>query len=71
MNVVSQMKLFMEPRSVAIVGATRRTGPFSFSIVERLLDSGFKGKIYPVNPEADQISGLKAYPSAMDIPGPV
>lgn len=71
MNVVSQMKLFMEPGSVAIVGATRRTGPLSFNIVEKLLDFGFKGKIYPVNPEADQISGLKAYPSAMDIPGQV
>ena len=71
MDVVSQMKLFMEPRSVAIVGATRRTGPLSFNIVERLLDSGFQGKIYPVNPEADQISGLKAYSSTKDIPGPV
>jgi acyl-CoA synthetase (NDP forming) len=36
-----------------------------------LLDQGFDGKIYPVNPRADEIDGLKAYPRVADIPGPV
>jgi|YelNatPaOPRAMG01_1025707.scaffolds.fasta_scaffold17711_2 acyl-CoA synthetase (NDP forming) len=65
MNV---MKLFMEPNSVAIVGATTSTGPGSFNAVETLLNFGYRGKIFPVNPKADQILGVKAYPNVKAIP---
>ena len=63
MDIVEQMKYFMEPMSIAIIGATRSTGEGSFNIAENLLNCGFAGKIYPVNPRADQILGLKAYPN--------
>ena len=68
MDVVTQMKLFMEPRSVAIIGATTKTGVFSFNIAEQLVKHGFKGKVYPVNPKADHILGVRAYPSISDVP---
>lgn len=68
MDIVAQMKLFMEPRSIAVVGATRQSGSDSFNIVERLSDHGYRGKIYPVNPKADDIVGIKAYPSVCDVP---
>jgi len=68
LDTISQMKLFMEPRSVAIVGATRQSGADSFNIVERLTGHGYEGRVYPVNPKASEIVGIPAYPSIADVP---
>ena len=68
MDVVTQMKLFMEPRSIAVVGATRQSGSGSFNIVERLAGHGYKGRVYPVNPQADYIAGIRAYQHVSDVP---
>jgi acyl-CoA synthetase (NDP forming) len=59
----------LHPKSIAVVGAsdTGRGGRF----VTPLLDQGFKGKIYPVNPKYNVIAGLPAYPTVSAIPGPV
>jgi len=60
------------PRSIAVVGAS--AGPDNIHtrmFLEPLILSGYKGGLYPVNPRFDQIMGLKAYPSILDIPGPV
>jgi len=59
---------FLNPQSVAVVGATSRTGPGSYNSVEVMLEKGYRGKIYPVNPRAQEIMGLKTYPSILDIP---
>ena len=66
--VTKPMELFLTPRSVAIIGASRRTGRGSFNIAEKLLDPGFKGQIYPVNPYMDNILGLRVYPSVEALP---
>ena len=58
----------MEPESVAIIGVSRLTGPGSLNILENLINAGFSGRIYPVNPNADEILGLKCYHSVLDIP---
>jgi len=68
MNIMKQMKLFMEPRSIAIVGVTRSAGVGAFDFLRGPLDLGFAGKIYPINPKAEEISGLKAYPNVKAIP---
>jgi acyl-CoA synthetase (NDP forming) len=68
LNTVDQMKLFMEPRSVALIGVPRRTGIAAWNIMENLLNSGYAGRMYPVNPNADEILGKKCYPSVKDIP---
>jgi acyl-CoA synthetase (NDP forming) len=70
-NTVDQMKLFMEPRSVALVGLTRDTGFTSWNTLEHLLRYGYAGRLYPINPAADEILGVKCYPSVKDIPGDV
>ena len=57
------------PRSIAIIGASKSDRDTGW--VGRLLSSGYKGKIYPVNPNAKEIDGLKAYPNIRDIPGVV
>ena len=61
------MEIFMAPRSVAVIGATRRTGPGSFNVIENMMAYGYDGKIYPVNPLADRIVGLKTYRDVKDI----
>ncbi|MCX7816357.1 MAG: acetate--CoA ligase family protein [Syntrophales bacterium] len=62
------MNLFLNPASVAVIGVPRKTGPGTFNNVEMMLRYGYKGKIYPVNPNASHICGLKAYSSVDDIP---
>ena len=64
------MEQIFAPRSVAVVGVPRgmKTGRL---FLEALLKPGFKGPIYPVNPNADEILGLKTYPSVSAIGEPV
>ncbi len=50
----------LHPRSIAVVGASGRPGGPSF--FDAVIDFGFKGKIYPVNPKYSEIRDLKAYP---------
>jgi acyl-CoA synthetase (NDP forming) len=57
------------PASIAIVGAS--SNPSETGWVKRLLDFGYKGKIYPINPKASEIQGLKAYSTVFDVPNPI
>jgi len=61
------MNHFMEPRSVAIIGISRRSGPGSYNLMENMLLYGFKGKIFPINPQAQEILGFQAYPSIREV----
>jgi acyl-CoA synthetase (NDP forming) len=62
---------FLEPDSVAIVGAPRGTGVGAFNVVENLLEFGYEGDVYPINPKADEVVGLEAYDHIGQIDGPV
>jgi len=59
------------PRSVAVVGASRNPRSIGFGVVANLLGSGFVGPIYPVNPKADSVHSVPAWPSLASIPGDV
>jgi acetyl coenzyme A synthetase (ADP forming)-like protein len=59
------------PRSVAVVGASRDPSSIGAALLANLLRQGFQGAIYPVNPKADRIEGLRAYPSLAAIGQPV
>ena len=59
------------PRSIAVVGASRRRDSIGFSIVDNLIVNRFDGAVYPVNPSADSIHSLRAYPTIGSIPDPV
>jgi acyl-CoA synthetase (NDP forming) len=61
MKIADVMQKFVEPESVAIVGATRHSGEFSMNIMEHIISYGYAGKLYPVNPNAGEILGIKAY----------
>lgn len=65
------MRYVFSPRSVAVIGASSDDQKEKTGWVGRLISFGFKGKIYPINPKAGTILGLKAYPSVKDILEPV
>ncbi len=58
-------------RSIAVVGASRDPHGIGHTIVRNLVRDGFRGTVYPVNPKADHILSIRAYPSVSSIPGPV
>lgn len=59
------------PRGVAVLGASNNVFSIGNRVVKNLLDYGFKGGIYPIHPKETEILGLKAYPTILDVPGPV
>jgi len=59
---------FFNPRSVAIVGASRQEGKVGYEILANMIEAGYKGGIFPVNPKADEIEGLKCYADLESIP---
>ncbi len=61
---------FFNPQSVAIVGASRQKGKVGYEILTNMLAAGYKGKIFPVNPKAQTIEGLKCYPDLESIGEP-
>jgi acetyltransferase len=60
-------KIF-QPRSVALIGATERTGSVGRTVLENLQHAGFGAPIYPINPKYKTLAGLKAYPSIQALP---
>jgi acetyl coenzyme A synthetase (ADP forming)-like protein len=68
MNAVRGM---LAPRSVAVIGAGRKRKTIGGEVFHNLMDGGFNGPVYPVNPSADVIQSVRAYKSILDIPGPV
>ncbi|MEM1525655.1 MAG: acetate--CoA ligase family protein [Ignisphaera sp.] len=66
-----ELELLFKPRSVAVVGASREPGKVGHSILKNIIDSGYSGRIYPINPKADSVLGLKAYKSLLEVPDPI
>jgi acetyl coenzyme A synthetase (ADP forming)-like protein len=68
---VAAVKSVLEPRSVAVIGASRRRGTVGAEILHNLLAAEFNGPVYAVNEQADVVQSLPAYRSVADIPGDV
>ena len=64
------LKALFAPRSVAIVGASASKGKSGYFILKNILDGGFSGRVYPVNPRAKQILNCRCYASVRDLPEP-
>ena len=65
------LDMFFNPKSVAVIGASATPGKLGHDVLANLQTSGYRGDLYPVNPRGGEILGLTAYPSVLDIPGPV
>lgn len=70
-NTDQIMDYVFYPNSVAVIGASSDNKRERTGWVGRLLHFGYKGKVYPVNPQASEVLGLKAYPSVKEVPAPV
>ena len=68
---VNALKLFFNPRAVAVIGASRKRDSIGGVIFRNLLSYGFRGPVYPINPSASVIESVPAYKSVADIPGAV
>jgi acetyl coenzyme A synthetase (ADP forming)-like protein len=70
-SAVAAVRSFLEPSSVAVIGASRRRGTIGGEILHNLLAAGFNGPVYPVNDKADTVQSLRAYRSVGEISNPV
>ncbi len=70
-DIVRDMNRIMKPDAVAVIGASGEAGKIGNSVMKNLINGGYRGKIYPINPSADEIMGLQAYKSVRDVPGAI
>lgn len=66
-EVLVSMKRIMQPKSVAVIGASNENGKIGNSVMKNLINGGYKGQIFPIHPSADEIMGHKAYKSVKDV----
>jgi acyl-CoA synthetase (NDP forming)/GNAT superfamily N-acetyltransferase len=65
---VASMRPMLVPASVAVIGASRRSGSIGRTILHNIVTSGFAGQVYPVNPHAAELDGIGCLPSAAALP---
>jgi len=65
------VKRLLSPRTVAVIGASRDPGSVGGALFRNLLQGGFQGAVFPVNPKAPSVAGVMSYPSVLDIPSEV
>lgn len=65
------LETFSTPKSIAVIGASRETDKLGYSVLNNIVQYGYPGKVYPINPKADEILGLKCYPSVLNVPDPI
>ncbi|WP_134727533.1 acetate--CoA ligase family protein [Amycolatopsis nivea] len=70
-EILAAMNRIMKPAAVAVIGASAEDGKIGNSVMKNLVNGGYAGEIYPINPKAAEILDRKAYPSIADVPGDV
>ena len=68
---VGGLRELFEASSIAVVGASRSEGKIGHVVLRNIIDSGYRGALYPVNPKADSILGLRTFPDVSSILGEV
>ncbi len=61
------LSALLKPKSVAVIGASKTPGKVGHILVKNIIDSGYQGEIYPVNPREKEIEGLKCYPDVREV----
>jgi acyl-CoA synthetase (NDP forming) len=70
-DIVRDMNRIMKPDAVAVIGASSEDGKIGNSVMKNLINGGYAGEIYPINPSAAEIMGRKSYKSVKDVPGKI
>lgn len=65
------LDMFFNPQAVAIIGASRTPGKLGYVVLRNVVEHGYQGAVYPINPKTEELMGLRCYPSVLDVPGPV
>ncbi len=65
------LRALLRPKTIAVIGASATPGKIGFTVMDNLIKSGYEGTIYPINTSAAEILGLKAYPSVLNVEGPI
>ncbi|GAW93036.1 CoA-binding protein, partial [Calderihabitans maritimus] len=68
METVHELDSFFNPRTIAIIGASKDFTSISGKPIKYLLTHGYRGKIFPVNPKYKELGGLTCYPSILEVP---
>ena len=67
-DILKKFDGIFHPKSLALIGASTKVGTVGYDMLNNLLRDGYTGKIYPVNPKADEILGIKTYKSLAEVP---
>ena len=70
-NHHANLDAIFRPESVAFIGASNQTGKWGNHVLKRALNSGYRGRIFPINPRENRVLGLKAFPDVLDVPAEV
>ncbi len=70
-KILDTINTLFYPRTVAVIGASRERDTISGRIFYNIINYGFKGGVFPVNPKADYVQGIKSYPSILDVPAEI
>jgi len=64
----NDISYFFDPKSIAIIGASSKPGKVGYNVLKNIVESKYKGKIFPINPKTEEILGYKSYKSVLDVP---
>ncbi|MBY9009948.1 MAG: acetate--CoA ligase family protein [Candidatus Lokiarchaeota archaeon] len=64
----NDISYFFDPKSIAIIGASSKPGKVGYNVLRNIVESKYQGKLFPINPKAEEILGYKSYKSVLDVP---
>jgi len=70
-EILRAMRRIMNPKSVAVIGASAEDGKIGNSVMKNLINGGYQGEIYPIHPKATNILGRRVYANVLDVPGTI
>jgi len=63
--------MLLRPKSIAVIGASSDPGKVGNNVLVNIVNGGYEGSIYPINPRAYTINGIRCYPAIKDVPGEI
>ena len=64
----NDISFFFNPKSIAVIGASATQGKVGNTVLTNIINSGYSGKVYPINPKANEVCELPCFRSVLDVP---